>query len=241
MENPFISICIPIWGANGEGLDYLETNLASISIQSFTDFEVIISDHSIDDTLEKCVTEWKTKLNIKYFRCSEGRGLISPNVNNAMRNATGKYIKLLYQDDFFINEHSLQTIVDYLTDEDSDSINWLVTGCAATYNLVEYHKEVIPMYHLNIHLGQNTIGCPSVLTIKNSPDKIYLDETLKFLDDVEYYKRLYDKFGAPDILPSICVGIREGGVSATSLLNDEIKRKEIKLIFEKYGATENSW
>ena len=73
-----------------------------------------------------------------------------------------------------------------------------------------------------------------MLTINNNTDKLYLDETLKFLDDVEYYKRLYDKFGNPHILPSICVGIREGGISATSLLNDEIKQKEIKLIFDKY-------
>ena len=97
------------------------------------------------------------------------------------------------------------------------------------------------MYHLNIHLGQNTIGCPSVLTIKNDPDKIYLDETLKFLDDVEYYKRLYDKYGEPNILPSVCVGIREGGVSATSLLNDEIKQREFNLILDKYGASDTSW
>lgn len=241
MENPFISICIPIWGAKGEGLDYLETNLASISIQSFTDFEVIISDHSIDDTLEKCVTEWKTKLNIKYFRYSEGRGLISPNINNALRNATGKYIKILYQDDFFFDENSLKIIVDYLLDEDNVDAKWVVTGCAATYNVVDFHKEVMPMYHLNIHLGQNTIGCPSVLTIKNDPDKIYLDETLKFLDDVEYYKRLYDKYGEPNILPSVCVGIREGGVSATSLLNDEIKQREFNLILDKYGASDTSW
>jgi glycosyltransferase involved in cell wall biosynthesis len=241
MENPFISICIPIWGAKGEGIDYLETNLESILNQSFTDFEVVISDHSIDDDLELYVNQWKSKLNIKYFRFSEGRGLISPNINNAIRNATGKYIKILYQDDFFFNENSLKIIVDYLLDEDNIDAKWIVTGCAATYNVTDFHKEVMPMYHPNIHLGQNTIGCPSVLTIKNDPDKLYLDETLKFLDDVEYYKRLYDKYGDPYILPSICVGIREGGVSATSLLNDEIKQKEIKLVFDKYGIKDRSW
>jgi hypothetical protein len=124
--------------------------------------------------------------------------------------------------------------------EDNVDINWLVTGCANTFDLTNYHVSMKPWYHDNIHLGRNTIGCPTVLTIKNNSDKLYLDETLKFLDDCEYYKRLYIKYGDPHILPQICVGIREGGVSASSLLNDEIRQKELDLMLSTYGQTNNS-
>jgi glycosyltransferase involved in cell wall biosynthesis len=233
MNQPFFSICIPIWGAKGEGIDYLKDNLNSIKNQTFTDLEVVISDHSIDNSLQDFVELWKDILNIKYIKYDKGRGLISPNVNNTFRNATGKYIKILYQDDIFYNKYSLNDIAEYLNKH--SETNWLVTGCIGTYDMVNIAVTVVPNYHQNIHLGSNSIGCPSVLTIKNSEDKIYLDENLRFLDDVEYYKRLYDKYGLPNILPTICSTIRMGGVSATSLLNNEIKKKEYDLMVSKYG------
>jgi glycosyltransferase involved in cell wall biosynthesis len=234
MKQPFFSICVPIWGAKGEGIDYLNSNLTSIQNQIFTDFEIIISDHSIDDSLQKVVELWKPILNIKYIKCDKGRGLISPNINNAIRHAGGKYIKILYQDDIFYDESSLNNIAEYLIG--NPETEWLVTGCVGTYDLVNVTVTVNPQYHQNIHLGANSIGCPSVLTLKNSDEKIYLDENLRFLDDVEFYKRLYDKFGLPNILPTICSTIRMGGVSATSLLNDEIRKKETDLILSKYGV-----
>lgn len=233
MNQPFFSICIPIWGAKGEGIDYLKHNLTSIKNQTFTDFEVVISDHSIDTSLQNFVELWKPILNIKYIRYDKGRGLISPNCNNTLKHASGKYIKFLYQDDFFYDEYSLKNIVDYI--QNNPNVNWLVTGYCDTQDLVNIIKTVIPHYHQNIHLGTNTIGCPSVLTIKNNDDKLLLDETLRFLDDVEYYKRYYDKFGLPSTLPIFCVGCRVGGVSATSLLNDEIRKKEYNLMVSKYG------
>jgi glycosyltransferase involved in cell wall biosynthesis len=233
MEQPFFSICIPVWGAKGEGIDYLEHNLTSIKNQTFLDFEVVISDHSIDNSLKDFIELWKLILNIKYIRCEIGRGKIAPNCNNALKHASGKYIKFLYQDDFFYDEQSLEIIAKHI--QNNPDRNWLVTGFCDTYDLINVTKAIIPYYHPNIHLGTNTIGCPSVLTIKNDDNKLFLDENLKFLDDVEYYKRYYDKFGLPSILPTFCVGIRVGAVSATSLLNDEIKRKEINLIMNKYG------
>ena len=233
MSQPFFTICVPIWGAKGEGTEYLNSNLTSIKNQSFTDFEVVISDHSIDDSLQKIVESWEPILNIKYIRYDKGRGLISPNINNALKHASGKYIKILYQDDIFYNENSLDDIAKHLIE--NPEINWLVTGCVDTPDLIDVANIVNPVYHHNIHLGTNTIGCPSVLTLKNDEDKIYLDETLRFLDDVEYYKRLYDRYGLPSILPIIGCAIRIGGVSATSLLNNEIRKKEYDLMMEKYG------
>lgn len=233
MNQPFFSICIPVWGAKGEGIDYLNDNLTSVKNQTFTDFEVVISDHSIDNSLYDFIELWKPLLNIKYIRCETGRGTIAPNCNNALKHATGRYIKFLYQDDFFYSEESLETIANHI--QNNPDINWLVTGCCDTHDLINITKVIVPYYHDCIHLGRNTIGCPSVLTIKNNNSKLLLDETLKFLDDVEYYKRYYDKFGSPSIIPSICVGIRVGAISATSLLNDEIRKKEYDLMVSKYG------
>jgi len=233
MKKPFFSICIPIWGANGKGIDYLEYNLNSINNQNFKDFEVVISDHSIDNILEEYIKNWKPILDILYVRFDKGRGSIAPNINNALSKSNGSYLKILYQDDFFYDENSLKTIYNYIQKKD---INWLVTGCAHTSDMETLYDVMVPKYNQNIHLGYNTISCPSVLTLKKDENLLFFDESLKYLDDVEYYKRCYDKYGPPDIINSVNVINREGGVRATSMLNEQIKLKEIKLMSEKYGV-----
>ena len=49
MTKPFLSICIPTWRISGSGVDYLNYSLNILAQQTFTNFEVVISDHSEDD------------------------------------------------------------------------------------------------------------------------------------------------------------------------------------------------
>ena len=94
--------------------------------QTFQDFEVIISDHSTDDTILDIFTKFKERFNcIKYFRNDVGRGIISPNINNAMRECRGKYIKVLFQDDFLYNSDSLQKQYNFISK--LPDFKWLMT------------------------------------------------------------------------------------------------------------------
>ena len=43
-----ISVCIPTYEYKGEGVKYLNELFKSLSIQTFQDFDVVISDHSKD-------------------------------------------------------------------------------------------------------------------------------------------------------------------------------------------------
>jgi len=107
-EAPFFSIAIPTYGYDGKGVEFLEHSLNIISEQTFQDFEIIISDHSTDDTIKDIFLKWEKSLNIKYFRNENGIGIISPNINNAMKNCSGKWIKVLFQDDFLYDKFSLE-------------------------------------------------------------------------------------------------------------------------------------
>ena len=225
MTKPFLSICIPTWGISGSGVDYLNYSLNILAQQTFTNFEVVISDHSEDDFIESHVNLWKNILNITYTKYDKGRGTISPNLNNALRHCNGQYIKILFQDDFLYNEQSLEIIVNYIKQKD---INWLVTGCAHTKDMETIFDVMVPYYQDRIHEGINTISCPTVLTIKNTDDKLYFNEDLKWLMDVEYYKRLYIKYGAPDIIPDVCVINREAQIRATNMISEDEKASEVK-------------
>ena len=48
-----ISIAIPVYEMNSTGADFLKLSLSKICEQTFTDVEVVISDHSKDEEIKK--------------------------------------------------------------------------------------------------------------------------------------------------------------------------------------------
>jgi glycosyltransferase involved in cell wall biosynthesis len=58
MNNPFFSVAIPTYGYDGKGSDFLNFSLSKLSSQTFKDFEVVISDHSSDDTIKEVFERW---------------------------------------------------------------------------------------------------------------------------------------------------------------------------------------
>ena len=114
ISKPFFSIAIPTYGYNGKGAEFLKFSLDILKKQTFKDFEIIISDHSIDNTISEILPKYSNNLNITYIKNDVGRGVISPNINNAMKECNGKYIKILFQDDFLYDYNSLQIQHDFI-------------------------------------------------------------------------------------------------------------------------------
>lgn len=228
-----ISICIPTYEMGGKGAEYLEYSFNIIYQQTYKNIEVIISDHSITDDIKNLCNQWKSTLNICYVKNEYKRGNSSANINNAIKNAKGEIIKILLQDDFLYDENSLQNQIECFN---SNNNYWLITACCHYNNKVLY-KPHYPYYHDKIQYGENTIGSPSVIMFKNK-DIIKFDENLIWLTDVEYYKRLYTKFGNPVICNDITIVSREheNQVSNT-LVTEKIKQTELELIIKKYETT----
>jgi len=201
-NNPFFSIAIPAYGYNGRGNAYLEHNLSVLEKQTFKDFEVVVSDHSVDDTIKNVYDKWKDKLNINYHVNDKGRGYISPNLNVAIKHCKGKWIKILFQDDFLYDENSLQKTNDYILN--NKNVIWLATEFYHSNDGINLYNHYVPKWVDNIWTGNNTMGCPSVITIKNE-DLTLFEEKIDWLMDVEYYKRMFDKHGQPNIMNEITV------------------------------------
>ena len=68
--HPFISICIPAY----KHIDYVERLLTSLLDQTFTDFEVIITDDSPDESVSNLVTDYSNRLNLHYFKNTKALG-----------------------------------------------------------------------------------------------------------------------------------------------------------------------
>ena len=231
-NKPFFSIAIPTYEMHGRGKEFLEFIFNNLDSQSFKDFEVVVSDHSRDDAIEKLCDSWALPLNIKYLKNKCGVGGSSPNINNAIKNCSGEWIKLLFQDDFLFGATALEELSVHIKNNDREE--WFVSACEHSsdgYNMTRPHY---PHWTSDIHLGNNRISSPSVVTIKNTEHKMYFDEDLIWLMDVEYYKRMHIRYGEPSYLQSINVVNRIWGNRLSDTIPQSIKIKETNTMRIRY-------
>lgn len=173
--------------------------------------------------LSRCLESIEKQTFTNYEVIVTNDGKMAENTNSAIKKATGELVKILYMDDYLTDENSLQRIADTFKGD------WLVTGCKHDPGTHVHH----PTWNDKIQEGVNTIGSPSVLTMKRESILLF-DENLGWLLDCDLYKRLYDKYGLPTILneANVTIGIHEG--QSTHLMGEEIKIKEHDLMLERY-------
>ena len=220
---PKISICIPTWEQNGYGAQYLSKLLETIKTQTFKDFEVVISDHSVSNVILDVVNQYSKLMSIVYVKNEEKLGNSPSNTNNAIKNSNGEIIKIIFQDDFFFSDDSLLKIFKQFTDP---KVNWLVNGCNHTdSDNTSFNRFMVPRWNDLLYKGVNTISSPSVLTFRKNT-KVFFDENLVMLMDCEIYYNFYKKYGLPTILPDTLITNRlhQNQISSNykSNINDEI-------------------
>jgi hypothetical protein len=232
-----ISICVPtaeLKKPNGEkcGVDLLNTLLITIDRQTFKDYEIIISDHSINDDIENSLTNWK-HLDIKYYRNELGRGIPAVNLNNAISKSNGEFIKIMFQDDLFYDEKTLEYISSHT---DQYQYGFVGSYCCVGDDTTNLINPLSPSWGSadTILEGANTVGGPTVMFFKN--DGNYFDENLCWLNDTELYYRLYLKYGNPLCLPNLCViqRLRTNGLSNTIPMN--VRYEEKKYVLNKHKS-----
>jgi len=222
-----ISVCIPVYEMKGLGRDYLKHSLDILNEQVYRDFEVIVSDHSTYFAQQAMQNLCKKYPFVKYFHNKEYVGSSSANINNAISKATGKIIKVLFQDDFLFNDFALQNIANAFTK------GWLVTACEH-YRDGMYYRPFYPEYNKDILKGENTISSPSVLAFENK-EPLEFDDNLNWMMDCDYYYRLHERYGDPTILNIITVANRTHENQQSNIISQEDKDREFDYIKEKYG------
>lgn len=217
---PRFSICIPVWEQHGFGLQYLKDLIHSIQIQTFQNYEIVISDHSINNDIYEFVATLK---NIKYVKNLSNRGNGVHNLNQTLIRASGEIIKVMFQDDFMFDRRCLEKFDKAFQDENN---KWAVCGCNHTRDGVNFEKPMVPSWNDRLLEGVNTISSPSVLAFRNENIELF-DENLTMLMDVAYYYRLGQRYGMPTVIEDCLVTNRwhENQISSrySGNLNDEIK------------------
>ena len=228
----FFSIAIPTYEMKGKGVEYLEHSFQILNNQTFKDFEIIISDHSKSDDIKLLCDKWKDILDVKYFHNKKDVGSSSSNINNAIVNSKGTWIKILFQDDFLYNELSLENTHKVII-ENSDK-KWFASSCEHSNDGVSFYKPLYPKWDNRMLYGFNSISSPSVITIKNDNSRLFFDKDYIWLMDCDYYQRYFNKFGLPTIIPDITVVNRTWGEQLTNTITNDVKNNEHYQILKKH-------
>lgn len=211
---PKVSICIP---AYGQPL-FLRRALESIFIQKYKDHEIIVTDDSTDDNVEKVMNDYAGYSNLRYYKNKDRKG--SPeNWNETIRFASGEYIKLLHHDDWFADENSLDQFVDMLEQNPQanfafcSSLNFcsMLVDSRLEQKLSFIHTPTemeIRQLRLDptVLFFRNFVGAPSA-TIYRKKANHQFDPRLKWVVDFDFYIRVLaeNKSFGFSFKPLICV------------------------------------
>lgn len=141
--------------------------------------------------------------------------------NRVMDSARGEIVKVLYVDDWLESNDYLEQLDNIFIFPD---VKWVITSATTNEN---------PRWTDDIETGNNKLGSPSALAYRNGIERDF-DENLSWLLDCDLYKQLEKKYGRPEILKNIEVGIGEHLGQMTYILTDEQKLNEVNYLKQKY-------
>ncbi|MBS1918407.1 MAG: glycosyltransferase family 2 protein [Bacteroidetes bacterium] len=238
---PLISICIPAY----KRTEFLKRLLDSVAIQTFKNFEVIVTDDSPGNEVENLCNFYKKNFSISYYRNTQQLGT-PENWNESIRKAKGDWIKLMHDDDWFSAKNSLQYFVDAINNNPASSFFF-----SAYRNIYLDENKEEPVFINSFRykmirknpvtlFAKNVIGPPSVVIHKNDK-QIYYDKNFKWLVDIEFYMR-YIKAAKPVYINKELVNVGLGSLQVTKQVF-RVKKVEIPESFyllDKIGAAQLS-
>ena len=232
-----LSLVMPTSDMGGSSRNYMEYQFHTAWNQTTDDFDIVVSDQTSDDWIEKRCEYYSDRLDIKYHRFN-GPKRLPNNTNNALKLATGKILKPLFLDDIMLDETVVETYIA-VHDQNPDS-HWAFGSFGHFDNETpdQLGRFMSPKWNDQIYL-YNTLGNPSVMSVKNDPDLPLMDETFIWVVDIEWYKRLQMKYGMPLGIERVLIGIRLHDDSMSSSITDEVKNEENERVRNMYEAVEN--
>lgn len=186
MTNPKVSICIPTY----KQPLLLKRVLDSIFIQTYKDWEIIISDDTSGNEIQDFIKSIDNP-KIKYFR-NINKKSSTANWNFSIEKASGEYIKIIHHDDWFNYDYSLEEFVRMLDENPEADFAFSAsypTGGFKSYKIPS--PETIDKLRKNPYslILFNIVGAPSA-TIFRKKIKQNFDENLIYTVDWDFYVRV---------------------------------------------------
>ena len=198
---PAISVCIPTYN----GAKYIAQTIECILNQTFTDFEIIVSDDGSSDNTLEIVGSFNDPRIVRIDRLSKVGA--EANWNNAVATASASLVKLVCQDDLLYPQ-CLEVEVQTMNKSENQEVSFcfhlrdfvtpnsrkLSARRVGYSNLQKYSKtEILTKV---VRSGGNPIGEPMAVTMR----KLSLNSAGKFrgdyVIDLDMWSKLSDQGSA---------------------------------------------
>ncbi len=234
--SPHISICIPAY----KRIEFIGRLLKSIVIQDYKDYEVIVTDDSPDDSVRRLCDEYTSQLPLKYFRNTSTLGT-PENWNEGIKRASGAWIKLMHDDDWFEGPGALSRFAK-ATHDYTDAA--FIFSAYTNHHSSTGKKELVNVDGFRFRalrknpstlFSRNIVGPPSV-TIHRNDGKFYYDKNVKWVVDIDFYIR-YLSQTPPFYIdkPLINVGLGEHQVTQDCVRQRVVEIPENFYLLNKVG------
>lgn len=248
---PKVSICIPAYNNEAE----VRRLLSSIAAQTMQDVEIILTDDSTNGEIEALVEEIRSAKSagveadgthwiapcmsrLRYVHNEKPLGHIF-NWNKALSLAEGEYIKIMFSDDWFTQEDSLEGLTSLLDEDPQASLAFCGTRQVSqkrTWERAagEEYVERLRRDYRYLFLG-NEIGAPSA-TLYRACGAAF-DERSNWASDMFLYFEILQKNPRFAFTPKplISIGVHEEQYTESFAAKDIRKYQDRLLMYEKYG------
>lgn len=217
-----VIICVPYYN----NLEVLKRLLHSIENQSISDKQVVITADNKDKEAEKLAKSYGYIYINNPYRLGA-----TANCNNSIKIAqkmNPQYIKVMHQDDYFTSNDSLKSFIQML--ESNPNADLAFCGSIQDDGVSPYNRGItleevsLLSSDYTYLMKENVIGAPSAVIVRNK--KIYMDEHLSWLVDVDWYIRYLSNNSEFVYTEQALVTI---GVSASQLTNICINNRQLVL------------
>lgn len=235
---PRVSVCCSVLNQR----DYFREMLASVVVQSFKDWELIVVDDGSTDDILAVIKEFDDK-RIRYYRFDENRG-IPHGINHAFSEANGDYIQPLAADEL-LTPDKLKEQVEYLDEHKDIDCIWGLPGNGEVGKRPEWeqcklraHNRSRAQWLRTLLLVDNVpIGGASMLCRQEVFKELgYFDTNLCTFSDHEWFVRFFEANKKGLILPYRWALSRPNpnGVSNVASLDQARFARELAYVREKH-------
>lgn len=195
-----VSICIPTYNR----VNLIKKIIESVLSQTFTDFELIITDDASTDSTKKIVESIEDQ-RIRYIRHASNLGM-AKNWNSGLSQARGEYIKVLMDDDALYPECLEQQVkvldadssvgvvcCDYNTINGAGNVIQSKTFNSESFRIFSHStKEAGHDFIAQYLLGKRRVGLPSSILFRRSVQKKVgaFDENIGCPADIDLWIRI---------------------------------------------------
>jgi len=232
---PRISIITPSFNQG----NFIEETILSVVSQDYPDLEYLVMDGGSSDATLNVLKKYSGK--ITWF--SEADNGQTHAINKGLRRATGSIVGYLNADDLLL-PGVLGKVAEALID---DPQTWWVMGKCRIVDeenneirrpITVYKNILLRLHSLSTLLMTNYISQPATFWRGEALESIgYLDESLHYVMDYEYWLRLYSKY-PPVFIPEYLAAFKiHRNSKTTSTGHKDIYIAEEKIVVQRYARS----